>query len=116
MGVNVYLYVDVDLGGPETKWFDVFSADLTHNLAKMASEAGIYKHIWRPDELPDVKCAGDLIEPLTAGVKAMKEDPERFIALNPPNGWGSYEGFLPWVERYLAACVEAPKALIKVSR
>ena len=29
----------------------VFSANITHNLGKMADEAGIYKALWRPDEV-----------------------------------------------------------------
>jgi hypothetical protein len=43
-------------------------------------------------------------------------DDERFIALNPPNGWGSYEGFVPWIWRYIDACCEYPDADVSVSR
>jgi len=32
------------------------------------------------------------------------------------NGWGLYEDFVPWIERYLAACEEYPEAIIRVSR
>ena len=28
-----------------------YSANITHNLGKMAEEAGIYKHLWRPEEI-----------------------------------------------------------------
>jgi hypothetical protein len=46
----------------------------------------------------------------------MKADPNRFISLNPPNGWGSYDTFLPWLETYLAACEEHPDATVRASR
>ena len=43
MSLDVYL---TDAEGRE-----VFSANITHNLGAMAKEAGIYMHLWRPDEL-----------------------------------------------------------------
>lgn len=46
----------------------------------------------------------------------MKEYPDRFTKLNPENGWGSYETFLPWLERYLEACQQHPEALVTVWR
>ena len=116
MSLDVSLYLPVDSGGPEPHSFELFSANYTHNCTTMAAEAGIYKHVWRPEELDEVQTAGDLIEPLRAGIKRMEDEPQRFIALNPPNGWGSYATFLPWLRKYLEACVEHPKALIDACR
>lgn len=116
MSLNVYLRFEVDTGGPEAKRFTVFDANYTHNCNTMADEAGIYKHVWRPEECEDVQTAGDLIKPLRSGIKKMEDEPERFIALNPENGWGSYDTFLPWLRRYLEACIENPKATVFVSR
>lgn len=93
----------------------VFDANYTHNCSTMAQEAGIYQHVWRPDEI-GITQAGQLIAPLAAGIALMKAEPERFKALNPENGWGSYDTFLPWLERYLDACRENPDALVEVSR
>jgi hypothetical protein len=81
----------------------------------MASEAGIYVHLWRPEEI-NIKLAGELIEPLRAGIELMESDPERFKAFNPPNGWGSYQRFVPWLRSYLRACEANPDAEISVSR
>ena len=92
-----------------------YSANITHNLGCMAAEAGIYKHLWRPEEIGITK-ARELIDPLSYGVALMKREPERFIALNPPNGWGSYDGFVPWIEQYITACCEFPEAEVSVSR
>lgn len=93
----------------------VFEANITHNLNTMAEAAGIYKHVWRPEELCITK-ASQLIEPLRDGIARMKADPAKFEAFNAPNGWGLYENFLPWLERYLAACEEFPDAEIRVRR
>lgn len=94
---------------------EVYSANITHNLGKMAEEAGIYYHLWRPEEIGITK-ARQLIEPLKKGLAEMKADPERFGKHNSPNGWGLYKHFVPWIEKYLAACEEHPDADIEVSR
>ena len=94
---------------------EVYWANITHNLGQMAKEAGIYMHLWRPDEL-GLTQAGELIEPLRAGLALLKADPERFEKHNSPNGWGLYKNFVPFVENYLAACEETPGAAIYVSR
>jgi hypothetical protein len=107
MSLDIYLTA--------TRPTTVYEGNVTHNLNRIASKAGIYKHLWRPEELGITK-AGDLIAPLAKAVALMKAEPARFIALNPPNGWGSYEHFVPWLEKYLAACAEYPDANIHVSR
>ncbi len=94
---------------------EVFSSNITHNLNGMAEEAGIYKHLWRPEELGIVK-ARELIEPLNMGLALMRADPPRFEKFNAPNGWGLYKHFLPWVAAYARACAEYPDADVKVSR
>jgi|SRR6476620_2308570 len=94
---------------------EVFSANITHNLGKMAQEAGIYQHLWRPDELGITK-ARELIEPLRNNIDLMEREPERFKAFDSPNGWGLYIHFMPWLHRYLAACEEYPDATVSVSR
>ncbi len=94
---------------------EVYSSNITHNLGLMAKEAGIYEHLWRPDEL-NLMEAWELIEPLRAGLALLKSDRDRFEKLNAPNGWGKYEHFVPFVEEYLAACEATPGATINVSR
>lgn len=93
----------------------VYSANITHNLNKMAGEAGIYKHLWRPDEI-GIERAEELIEPLYEGLALLKSDAERFKKYNPENGWGTYEGLVCFVENYLVACKEYPQALVGVWR
>lgn len=93
----------------------LYEANVTHNLNKMADEAGIYQHLWRPDEIGITK-ARQLIEPLRHGLALLREKPEHFKQFNPSNGWGSYDRFVPWVANYLAACEQYPDADVSVSR
>lgn len=94
---------------------EVYWANITHNLNTMADAAGIYKHLWRPDEI-GVEYARQLVVPLRDGLKALTEDPDRFRNLNPPNGWGDYDGLVRFVTGYLSACAEHPDARVHVSR
>jgi len=93
----------------------VYRANITHNLNRMASEAGIYKHLWRPDEI-GIEKAEQLIEPLSVGLALLESDPERFKAFNPSNGWGTYEGLVSFVREYLSACERYPDATVSVWR
>ena len=94
---------------------EVFWANITHNLNDMAEEAGIYKHLWRPDEI-EITHARQLIEPLSIAVALMKADPCRFKKFDAENGWGTYKDFVPWIDKYIKACKENPDATINVSR
>jgi len=94
---------------------DAYSDNITHNLGTMAEAAGIYKHLWRPEDI-GITTARQLIEPLRAGLELLRSDPERFKKLNPANGWGDYEGLVEFVERYLLACETFPEADVHASR
>jgi len=95
----------------------LYSANITHNLGKMAAEAGIYEAMWRPEELtPPAVLAKDITSTLRNGLAMLINDPPRFKALNPSNGWGDYYGFVTFVRNYLAACERYPAAEIRVSR
>jgi hypothetical protein len=110
MSLDVYLNYIND--GNE---ITVFDANITHNLGKMADKVGIYYALWRPEERK-YKIAKDIIKPLEKGLKKLKSKPEYFEQFNAPNGWGLYEHFVPFVERYLEACKQYPNAKISVSR
>lgn len=92
-----------------------YKANITHNLGKMADAAGIYEHLWRPDEI-GVTHAEQLIHPLTVGLAKLRAEPDKFKALNPPNGWGDYDGLVGFVAGYLAACQAHPAATVRVWR
>lgn len=94
---------------------DVFEANITHNLHVMAAAAVLYYPCWRPEEIGATK-AKDIAPLLREGLARLKAEPEKYRKLDASNGWGTYDQFVPWVERYLAACEEYPEAEIRVSR
>jgi hypothetical protein len=112
-----------------------YESNITHNLGKMASEAGIYEALWRPHRLKpnydipegdhwaefefeskSVTFAEDVIDILKKGLDDLKSRPEHFKQFNSSNGWGMYEHFVPFVEEYLKACEEYPHSIIETDR
>jgi hypothetical protein len=120
MSLDIYLtgkrYISYDLGKTFTEDNEiVYQANITHNLGLMASKANIYYALWRPEEIGKTK-AGQIIKLLEKGLADLKARPDYFKRFNALNGWGLYEHFVPFVERYLEACKESPDAIIEVSR
>ena len=140
MSLDVYLsrkmYLSYDKGVTyEEKNDELFWANITHNLGKMADKAGIYEALWRPYFLhPDCPkefgsydeeyafeaahpmLAKDIIHIVEKGYEDMKSRPEYFKQFDSENGWGLYIHFLPWIEKYLEACKTYPEAEIGISR
>lgn len=94
---------------------EVFSANITHNLGRMARLAGIYEALWRPEEI-GIVYAKDLIPRLREGIAWLEANREEAETANPPNGWGDYDGLLGFVREYLVACEGYPEATVRVSR
>ncbi len=115
MSLSVTLYDIFDFGDPEIDYTELYWANITHNLNTMASKAGIYYHIWRPEEL-QIKKASELIDTLKDGIERLKKYPEYFQQFDAKNKWGVYEDFLQWVKEYLKACIIYPDAKIEVFR
>jgi len=114
MSLDFYLYFGENNEETEEERGYVFDRNITHNINKMATEAGIYKVLWHPEENGFNK-AKQIISILEKGLKDMKERPEHYEQFNAPNGWGSYEHFVPWVEDVLKACKRYPEASIETS-
>lgn len=94
-----------------------FEDNITHNLNRMAEEAGLYKPLWHPeDESIAAVYARDLIQPLRRGLLVLTQDISRLKQFNPENGWGSYDTLLKFTKRYLEACETYPDTIIQVSR
>jgi hypothetical protein len=90
---------------------ELFSTNITHNLSRMAREAGIQEVLWQPREHGYNK-ARQIVTKLREGLKDLKNRREHFEKFNASNGWGRYEGFVASVETILAACEEYPEAFI----
>lgn len=96
--------VDIDI--------EVFERNITHNLTAMALEAGLYRPLWRPDEMLGVSKARDIAPMLRTGLVLLKMNPERYRPYSASNGWGTYEDLVSFVEAVLIACEEHPNAYI----
>lgn len=107
MSLDVYL--------TQTQPTEVYWGNITHNLNKMAEKAGIYNALWRPEE-NGIETAQQLIPILEDGLRLLKRKPKYFQKFNAPNGWGDYDGFVRFVEKYLKACRDNPNAKVEVSR
>lgn len=94
---------------------EVFTANITHNLNRMAKEAGIYEALWRPEEI-NVSTADELIPYLIDGLKNLQEDPNHYRQFDAPNGWGTYDTLVRFVSEYLNACIQNKDATIGVCR
>ena len=94
---------------------EIYYSNITHNLGEMAQQAGIYKHLWRPEDI-GIAIARQLIEPLTYGLAVLESDPIYFRQFDAKNGWGTYANLVFFVTKYLDACKEYPDALVSVCR
>lgn len=49
-------------------------------------------------------------------ISALEKSPEKFKAMNPENGWGSYDGFLQFLKELLAGAIKSPACRWKTWR
>lgn len=104
--------LDIDLiEYGESMW----SANMTHNLNKIAIEAGVYECLWRPDEI-GVKYARDNISNLRFALGIFYSKYDELKKLNPSNGWGDIDGLIEVTQGFLRACMEHPNAIIECDR
>ena len=112
----------VTCGHPEDKG----SWNYTHNcngmIASVVEEMGhtLEKH-WLIGHMGKSWCAAldglsgkDGAAFLHEVVVRLEAEPDRFCAMNPENGWGSYDTLLPVLRAMLAASRENPGAVWKV--
>ena len=138
LDVTLYRNYHVSYDGGETlepKQEEVYSANITHNLGEMAGEAGIYEALWRPHRLKpgydipeddhraewayedanSVK-AHEIIEIIEKGLEDLRARPNHYKQFNSSNGWGMYENFVRFVDKYLIALKEFPEAQVECDR
>jgi len=107
--------MSLDITLSQVQETDVYDANITHNLNEMAEALGIYKALWRPEEIGITK-ANQLIKPLRKAIEEMEDHPSVYKKLDADNGWGTYGDFLPWLRGLLHACVKHPEAKVTAYR
>jgi hypothetical protein len=140
MSLDVEIYRNYHVTYDEGKTLEpqresLYSSNITHNLNKMATEAGLYEALWRPYQLKkeydipegdyDAEYKFEEANPVRAyeiipiiekGLEDMKARPEHYEKFNSPNGWGMYHNFVPWIEEYLQALKEYPESFVECDR
>tara|TARA_R110000796_G_scaffold177590_1_gene294414 strand:+ start:896 stop:1294 length:399 start_codon:yes stop_codon:yes gene_type:complete len=126
--------LDVSLHDPTATYDteELYHANITHNLNLMANNAGIYDALWKPYRLLEGcsytadrqeeedfrqlnidKVSADMITPtIEKGLDDMKKRPEYYKQFDSDNGWGIYDDFIPFIEKYLEALKTYPKAIV----
>lgn len=111
MSYDVSLHMKIDTGGPEL--VNYCAADIgnyTSNVSRMWNEA-----LGLPLADLDGETAGDHATRLRLAVDDMTFRVGHYQAMNPANGWGSYDGALDYLTRLRDACIAHPKAVIYIS-
>lgn len=93
----------------------LYTRYVTHNLGKMARELGVYEYLWRPDEIGVVQ-AKQLIKLLGVAIDNIRDRKAHYRTFNPPNGFGTMEGFIDFMIDYLKACRTYPDAFVNACR
>jgi len=138
LDVTLYRNYHVSYDGGKTleeRQEDLYSANITHNLGKMAGEAGLYEALWRPHRLKEgyniaegdhdaeyefeeenLVRAYEIIPIIEKGLEDMLARPKHYETFNSPNGWGMYKHFIPFIEQYLEALKEYPESFVDCDR
>lgn len=104
------IWLEVDTGGDEPARIEHDHLNMTSNVAKMWRHAGADLAEF------DGKRAGDCTEDLATAINAMMRDPAPYKAMNPSNGWGSYEDCVAFLMKLLGVLHDHPNAMVRVWR
>lgn len=109
-----YPDANIELQNNTTEY--LFSANITHNMNKMADAVGLYEYLWDLKEKhPDMK-PFELLPKLSRGLAKLDENKQDLLQFEPSNGWGSWDALVGFIAEIIQACVMYPYAEIEVSR
>jgi hypothetical protein len=103
------IHLNIDTGWPEPArvgedW------GYTSNCSEMWCQAGADLGAF------DGQLAGKCATVLRSAIRVLESELDRFLAMNPPNGWGSYADLVPHLEKLLAWFETHPLATVRVWR
>lgn len=108
--MSYVIWLEADLGGPEPVSVGNLDWNYTSNVSGMWREAGADLAAF--DGRPVWEC----LPLLKLALTNLRSDPAKYRAMDPVDGWGSYDGVMPFLERLHEAMLAAPKATVRVSR
>jgi hypothetical protein len=102
------IWLEIDAGGPKPVRCGSLDVNYTYNVSPMFKEAvGETPGSW------DGRRAADIAEVCGRILAAFAAEPNKFIALNPANGWGDFDGARSFIQQINDACHEAPNAIVR---
>lgn len=90
---------------------DIWGRSPTYNLREMWEAAGVPFH-----HGIEGQTAGSILPALEASLAELKSHPAKYTAMNPPNGWGTYDDLIEVVESAVEAARKHPNAIIRTWR
>ena len=66
--------------------------------------------------MSECKRAFEVLPELEKGLLLMASNPQKYMALDAPNGWGTYVNALPWLDNLVQAFRSNPDAIIGLSK
>lgn len=105
MSADMWLHLPTANGDQELE-ATVFEGNLTYNLSPMLYEAGWE---WHGQE---GKTAETLLPLAESVLSNLKETPDKYQEMNPPNGWGNYDQAVEFMEKLVRACRAYPQSIV----
>lgn len=105
-------HMEADLGGPAPERLDFEHLNYTYNVSPMFKRAipgGIGMRGL------DGKTGAELLPLLHSALVDMEAFPAAYRGMNPPNGWGNYEGACRVIRTLLDWARRAPQARLVIS-
>lgn len=103
------IWLEIDTGGPEPATV-AQDWNYTSNCAPM----------WRAAGAPLADFDGELADTclpvLNHAIAELENNPDPYRAMDPENGWGSYDSLLPALRRLRDMFAAHPRATVRVSR
>ncbi len=103
------IYLEIETGGAEPATVGR-EFNMTSNVAPMWRHAGANLAEF------DGKTAGAMGPLLDAAIVRMMVNPDTYRAMDPPNGWGDYEGCLEFLRELRDEFNRHPNATVRVCR
>lgn len=111
---EMYPNENIELQNNTTEY--LFSANITHNMNKMADAVGLYEYLWNLKEKHSDMKPIELLPKLSRGLAKLYKNKQDLLQFEPSNGWGSWDSFATFIAEIIKACIMYPHAEIEVSR
>lgn len=108
MSWDISLGVEVD-----GHWAEISDTwrNYTHNCNRMIRDAGLTEWPYAVDGWE----ASTLGERLATALDVLRSDPDRYRAMDPANGWGSYDTLVLVLDEVVELCRSYPSAQVRMS-